>query len=79
MFTQAEAGGYLMRLSAHVANTQSAGQSKRVFFLTSTAALILWMDKILHHFKPMGNHCLLVFPGESSLHSFLGGAKITTS
>ena len=29
--------------------------------------LVLWMDEILHHFETMGNHCLLVFTGESSL------------
>ena len=37
--------------------------------------LILWMDKILHHLKNMGNHCLLVCTGESSFQGFLGGAK----
>ena len=24
-------------------------------------SVILWMDKILHHFESMGNHCLLLF------------------
>ena len=28
--------------------------------------LILWMDEILHHFEIMGNHCLLLFLGESN-------------
>ena len=36
--------------------------------------VILWMDEILHHLEIMGNHCLLVFTGESSFHGFLGGA-----
>ena len=25
-----------------------------------------WMDEILHHFETMGNHCWLIFTGESS-------------
>ena len=28
-------------------------------------AIILWMNEILHHLETMGNHCLLVFTGES--------------
>ena len=35
---------------------------------------ILWMDEILHHFKTMGNHCLLAFTGESSVYGFSGDA-----
>ena len=31
---------------------------------------ILWMDDILHPFETMGNHCLLVFTGESN-HSMV--------
>ena len=31
---------------------------------------LLWMDDILHHFKTMGRHCLLVFTGESN-HSMV--------
>ena len=26
---------------------------------------ILWMDETLHHWETMGNHCSLVFTGES--------------
>ena len=33
------------------------------------------MDEILHHFETMGDHCLLVFTGESPFQGFLGGAK----
>ena len=25
----------------------------------------MWMDRILHHFETMGNHCLLEFAGKS--------------
>ena len=28
--------------------------------------VVLWMDRILHHLGPMGNHSLLVFTGESN-------------
>ena len=36
------------------------------------------MDKILHHFERMGNHCLLVFTGESSFQAFLGASPVIT-
>ena len=38
------------------------------------------MDKILHHPRNNGDHCLLVFAGESN-HSqgFSGGAKLISS
>ena len=36
-------------------------------------AIILWMDKILHHIETMGNHFLLVFTGEPSFQGLLGG------
>ena len=36
------------------------------------------MDEILHHFETMGNHCLLVYTGESSFQGFLGGARPST-
>ena len=42
-------------------------------------AHILWMDKILHHFETMGNHCLLVFAGELSFQGLLGGAGFCPS
>ena len=42
-------------------------------------ASILWMDEILHHFQTMGNHCLLVFTGESPFQGFLGGAGFRPS
>ena len=32
---------------------------------------LLWMDEILHHLRTMGNHCLLVFTGESSFQGVL--------
>ena len=32
----------------------------------SRVSPILWMDEILHHLQTMGNHCLLVFTGESN-------------
>ena len=37
------------------------------------------MDKILHHFETIGNHCLSVFTEESSFQGFLGGAKWISS
>ena len=40
---------------------------------------VLWMDEILHHLEAMGNHCLLVFTGESSCQGFLGGAGFRPS
>ena len=40
--------------------------------------LILWMDKILHHFETMGQPYCLVFTG-SSLQGLLGGAGICPS
>ena len=46
---------------------------------TSAFAPILWVDKILHHFETMGNHCSLVFTGESSFPCFLGGTKWISS
>ena len=42
-------------------------------------AMILWMDKNLHHFETMGNHCVLVFTGESSFQGFLSGAGFCLS
>ena len=42
-------------------------------------AFLLWMDEILHHLETMGNHCLLVFTGESSFQGFLGGAGFRPS
>ena len=40
---------------------------------------ILWMDEILHQFETNGNHCSLVFTGESSFQGFLGGAGFRPS
>ena len=39
--------------------------------------VILWVDEIRvsHHFETMGNHCLLVFTGETSFQGVLGGAE----
>ena len=37
------------------------------------------MDEILHHLDTMGNHCLLVFAGESSFQGSLGGAGFRPS
>ena len=37
---------------------------------------ILWMDEILHRFEAMGNHCLLVFTGESFIPGFLRWCRI---
>ena len=35
--------------------------------------LLLWRDEIRsHHFKPMVNHCLVVFTGQSSFYGFSG-------
>ena len=33
------------------------------------------LDTILHPFKTIGTHCLLMFAGESSSQDFVGGAK----
>ena len=44
-----------------------------------TYIYILWMDKILHHFETMRNHCLLVCAGESSFQGLLGGAGFCLS
>ena len=41
--------------------------------------VILWMDEILHHFETTGNHCLLVFTGQSFSQGFLGGAGFRPS
>ena len=38
-----------------------------------------WTKPISHHFETTGNHCLLVFTGESSFQGFLGGAKWISS
>ena len=35
---------------------------------------ILWMDEILHHFETVGNHCFLVFTG-NSFQGFSGAAN----
>ena len=40
---------------------------------------ILSVDEILHHFATMGNHCWLVFTGESPFQGFLGGAGFRPS
>ena len=40
---------------------------------------ILWTDAILHHFATMGNHCLLVFAGETSFQGVLAGAAFRPS
>ena len=37
------------------------------------------MDRILHHLESMGNHCLLVFTGESSFQGCVGNAKWISS
>ena len=42
-------------------------------FSLSNLEDLLWMDKILHHFESLGNHCLLVFTGNQK--GFSGGAK----
>ena len=36
----------------------------------------LWMDKILHHFETMGNHCLLVFTGNQTIPGLLRWCRI---
>ena len=41
--------------------------------------LILWMDEIRHHFKTIGNHCLLVFAWDSSFYRFPGDAGFRPS
>ena len=38
-----------------------------------------WTKSISHHLETMGNHCLLVFRGESSFRGFLGGAGLRPS
>ena len=45
----------------------------------ASCLFILWMDEIPHHFKTMGNHCLLVFTGESSFYGFSGDAGLRPS
>ena len=40
---------------------------------------ILWVDEILHHVETTGNHCLLVFTGQSSFQGFYGGAGFCSS
>ena len=44
-----------------------------------STSMILRMDTILHHFQSMGNHCLLVFAGESSFQGFFGGVGFRPS
>ena len=38
--------------------------------------VLLWMDKILHHFESMGNHYMLVFTGGIILPGFLGWCEM---
>ena len=40
---------------------------------------ILWMGEMLHQMENMGNHCVLIFTGESSFQSFSGGAGFRPS
>ena len=55
------------------------GREENEAFILKTFPDILWVDDFLHHFEAMGNHCLLVFTGESSFQGFLGGAKWISS
>ena len=41
--------------------------------------VILWVYEILHHFETKGNHCVLVFIGQSSFEGFLGNAGVCPS
>ena len=41
--------------------------------------VLLWMDKILHDFEAVTNHCLLAFTGDPLFQGFLSGAKWISS
>ena len=58
--------------NAQVAGRPSAGSSLRM----KEQYILLWMDKILHHFETIGNHCSLVFTGESSFQVFFRWCRI---
>ena len=52
-----------------------AGEGRRLRIETLEANLERWTKSISHQLETMGNHCLLVFAGESSFRGFVGGAK----
>ena len=58
---------------------QGKSQLRRWQILREAMVVILWMDEILHHLETMGNHCLLVFTGDSSFQGFLDGAGFRPS
>ena len=72
-----------MHVAWGLQGSQHVGSSGELPFGWGSCAMgsmeLLWMDEILHHFEIMGNHCLLVFTGQSSFQGFLGGAKWISS